>query len=285
MDKKSHTKAIALLTLLFTFNTAASQKFAVIGDYGSDGPDVLQVTELIKRNTPDYIITTGDNNYPDGKSSTIDNNIGKYFSEFIYPYNGKYKAGRIDYNRFYPSIGNHDWRAWRAIPYRKYFHLPGNERYYDVYLGDVHLFVLNSNKGEPHGISKKSRQARWLKKSMTESKAVWKIVVTHHAPYVSDRSHGSAEWMHWPFKEWGADLVLSGHAHLYERSSLNGLTYIVNGLGGASRYDLGHAVTGSQKRFNESFGALFIDAEQQKLHVRFVTVSNELVDEWTMPAE
>ena len=38
--------------------------------------------------------------------------------------------------------------------------------------------------------------------------------------------------MKWPFKEWGASIVLSGHEHTLERLVIDDLTYIVNGLGG-----------------------------------------------------
>ena len=58
----------------------------------------------------DFIITLGDNNYNDGAASTIDQNIGKYFNEYIYPYFGTYSpGGNLDsVNRFFPSPGNHD---------------------------------------------------------------------------------------------------------------------------------------------------------------------------------
>jgi len=45
--------------------TRGSMVFAIIGDYGDDG-DSRAVSELIKGWEPDFIITTGDNNYSDG---------------------------------------------------------------------------------------------------------------------------------------------------------------------------------------------------------------------------
>lgn len=38
-------------------------KFAVIGDFGNDGSDAQKVPDMVKRWEPDFIITTGDNNY------------------------------------------------------------------------------------------------------------------------------------------------------------------------------------------------------------------------------
>ena len=42
--------------------------------------------------------------------------------------------------------------------------------------------------------------------------------------------------MQWPFQAWGADAVLAGHVHNYERLDKNGLPYFVNGSGGNSLY-------------------------------------------------
>src|SRR5215813_1931282 len=39
-------------------------RFAVIGDYGSAGPDEAAVARLVRGWTPDFVVTTGDNNYP-----------------------------------------------------------------------------------------------------------------------------------------------------------------------------------------------------------------------------
>src|SRR4029077_2269178 len=66
--------------------------FAIIGDY-SAGTPARDVSNLVKGWNPDFIITTGDTNYPDGQASTIDANIGQYYHEFISPYLGSYGAG------------------------------------------------------------------------------------------------------------------------------------------------------------------------------------------------
>ena len=82
-------------------------RFAVIGDYGWDGPDLADVADLIKSCNPDFITSLGDNNYDLGKAETIDDNIGKYFHEYIGNYSGGYGVGAIS-NKFFPSPGNHD---------------------------------------------------------------------------------------------------------------------------------------------------------------------------------
>ena len=136
-------------------------RFAVIGDYGTGEQLEADVAALVNSWNPDFIITTGDNNYPDGEAATIDQNIGQFFHEFIFPYNGGYGDGALE-NRFLPSLGNHDWRSDDTQPYLDYFTLPGNERYYEFVWGPVHFFVLDSNKNEPDGVDSESTQAIWL---------------------------------------------------------------------------------------------------------------------------
>lgn len=69
-------------------------RFAVIGDYGLAGDAEARVAQLINTWGPDLIITTGDNNYPDGEAATIDANIGQYYQQYIYPYRGTYGPGQ-----------------------------------------------------------------------------------------------------------------------------------------------------------------------------------------------
>ncbi len=81
-----------------------SVKFAVIGDFGLDGSAEADVSALIHGWKPDFILTVGDNNYPDGAASTIDDNIGKYYHDYISPYVGSFGPG-ADINRFFPTLG------------------------------------------------------------------------------------------------------------------------------------------------------------------------------------
>ncbi|HKQ69905.1 MAG TPA: carbohydrate-binding protein [Polyangiaceae bacterium] len=45
-------------------------------------------------------------------------------------------------------------------------------------------------------------------------------------PSYSSGEHGSSDWMQWPFKDWGADVVLNGHDHTYERIIVNGSYFV-----------------------------------------------------------
>lgn len=257
-------------------------RLAVIGDYGYAGPDEEAVADLVKAWRPELIMTVGDNNYPLGAADTIDLNIGLFYHEYIAPYLGRFGCGAAR-NRFFPTLGNHDWMTTGARPYLDYFSLPGNERYYDVVWGAVHLFALDSDPSEPDGVTADSIQGRWLKRELAASTARWKIVYFHHAPY-SSGPHGSNLALRWPYKQWGVSLVLTGHDHDYERFEIDGLPYIVNGLGGAVFYPLGTAIAGSVTRFNENAGALFIEADATSLRARFQAVDGRQIDALTLGA-
>jgi tartrate-resistant acid phosphatase type 5 len=262
-------------------------RFAVIGDFGTGTQSEAGVAELVRSWSPEFIVTVGDNNYPNGASSTIDSNIGQFYHEYIHPYLGVYgPPGPVpdeDANRFYPALGNHDWQSVGCYgdtcsgPYLDYFTLPGNERYYSFVQGPVAFFVLDSDTNEPDGIASSSRQADWLRTSLAASPGPWNVVVLHHAPYSSFR-HGSTQALQWPFREWGAHVVMAGHDHAYERLLVDGVLYFVNGLGGGDRYDVGDPVAGSQVRYNLDYGAMLVEAGTHEMDLRFISTAGELVD-------
>lgn len=255
--------------------------FAVIGDYGLAGQNEADVANLVKSWNPDFIVTVGDNNYNDGSAWSIDQNIGQYYHDYIYPYTGKYGAGS-PVRRFFPSLGNHDYGGdTDANAYFKYFGFYKQESFYDVIQGPVHLFIVNSNKEEPDGYRETSTQAKWLKKALAASTSPFNVVVFHHPPYSSGR-HGSNEYMRWPFKDWGADVVLSGHDHTYERLIVNGLPYFVNGVGGSDLYKFETILPESQVRFNQDFGAMRVEATSTYMKFQMITRAGTLVDEYVI---
>lgn len=254
----------------------AGTRFAVIGDYGADSVEEAGVARMVKAWRPQFIVTVGDNNYPSGAAATIDRNIGKYYHEFITPYHGSYGPGAPS-NRFFPTLGNHDWDASGAKPYLDYFTLPGNERYYDVVIGTVHLFAIDSDDHEPDGNTADSKQGRWLKGRLNASRSCWDLVFMHHPPY-SSGAPGNTESLQWPYRAWGADAVLAGHAHIYERLVVDGLLYFVNGLGGEEIHAIGTPAAGSQMRYNADFGAMLIEATNSQITFRFVSRAGQVVD-------
>lgn len=314
-------KLITFILLLISLTQAHTQivKFAAIGDYGgfteNGGAGELAVANMVKSwdtDTSFFIITLGDNNYyPTVEADqTIDRNIGQFYHKYIYPYNQAgfspgYSPNPQTVNRFFPAMGNHDHYGNPVYSYYLYFTFtninrgnsasyPGGIRYYDFQKGNVHFFCLNSGVepsdhtgynfySEPDGIDSNSVQGRWLKTRLSQSTAKWKIVYFHHPPYFSIYGFPTDSYkaLRYPFKRWGASVVLCGHLHTYEKLYIDGMTYITNGLGGDSDgldslYQ--PAIPGSLVRYSANYGALKCEAYTDSLVLRFINIDNQLVD-------
>ncbi len=270
-------------------------RFAAVGDYGySDGPDTQAVADLVDAQAVDLVITTGDNTY--GTTSVvkppaysmIDWNVGKPYSDFIGSYIGAYGTGSPT-NRFFPTAGNHDYEDGTGIAgYLAYFTLPGNELYYDFVEGPVHFFALDSNEGEP-GVDLDA-QKTWLQAQLAASTSPWNVVYFHHVPYSSSTAHGSNPNMQWPFEAWGADAVLGGHDHVYERilrdenSDGTDIVYLTSGAGGRSLYDFGTPLPGSEARYNGDYGTVIAEADEGSLTFEFWSVADDAnpIDSYTL---
>ena len=220
---------ILLIFCLSIIQVYTQTKFAVIGDYGNSTSTEADVSDMIDTWNVDFVITLGDNNYNNGSASTIDKNIGRDYNQWIYPYVGSYPPGGCpdNINRFFPSLGNHDYNTPDAQPYIDYFTLPNNERWYSVSWGNIDFYVLDSKLAYTERI--RQEQIAWLENETSNSTADWRIVYFHYPPY---SSRFGAIPMRFDFNSMNIDLVLSGHDHLYERLEIDGLTYIINGLGG-----------------------------------------------------
>jgi len=253
-------------------------RFAVIGDYGIDSEAEARVARMVSGWNPDFVITTGDNNYPSGEASTIDANIGKHYGRFIGNYRGAYGPGSPT-NRFWPSPGNHDWDAGSLAPYLDYFTLPGRGRYYDVVIGPVHLYAVDSDPREPDGNTEGSAQARWLQTALASSSSCFDVVYFHHPAY-SSGFHGSYLAMRWPFESWGADVVFAGHDHVYERAKVGGIRHITVGLSGNETYPFNAPIPESEARFSARRGALLAVAREDGISFQFFADDGAEVDSY-----
>jgi uncharacterized protein YkwD len=264
--------------------------FAVIGDYGLGSTDEADVADLVTSLNPDFVVTTGDNRYG---WNTFDGVVGQYYCSFLTDAgSGPFcSGGDSPTNAFFPSIGNHDYNDGGGIAeYLDYFAIPGagvesthtsgSERYYDFVQGPVHFFVLDSQAALVFP-DEMIAQQDWLQAQMAISTAPWQIVYMHHPPYSSGYLHGSSIDMQWPYAAWGADFVISGHDHSYERIEADGIVYFVNGLGGSSRYFFATPVGGSQVRYSDDFGAMLVDASPSSINFRFINRSGLVIDDYT----
>ena len=257
--------------------------FAAVGDYGSDDTHELDVANLVKAHDVEFVITMGDNNYPNGERSTIDMNIGKYYSQYIGGYLGRYGIGS-PINLFFPCVGNHEWYGPEMLkPYLDYFpDLPGNKRYFDFKMGLVHFYVVDSDPHEPDGNTPTSVQGQWLQEALAQpTDACYRVVYFHHPPFSS--GDFALPTMRWPFAQWGADAVLSGHDHTYERLRVDGIPYFVNGLGGANRFGFNTIDPHSELRFAADWGAMFVTATRQSITYQFYEADGGKIDELMVP--
>ena len=125
---------------------------------------------------------------------------------------GRFKA------RTLPAPGNHEYNSVNAAPYYAYWGSaagePGNG-YYSVQLGSWRVIVLNSNIDAGTG----SKQERWLRNELMTHPARCTLAFWHH-PLTSSGSYGKNPNMRDLFQalyDAGADVVINGHAHVYER--------------------------------------------------------------------
>lgn len=264
--------------------TDESIQFAVIGDFGESGPAEAAVAKLVHSWQPEFIVTVGDNNYPRGAAETVDENIGQYYGNYIAfdpNYRGRFRAQGAKENRFFPALGNHDWCTSDLLPHYDTFCLPHNERYYQFTRGPVAFFIVDSDPHEPDGVASDSVQAQWLQAALADSRARFKIVVMHHPPYSSGH-HGSSRWMQWPYKTWGASVVLAGHDHCYERLEVDGMPFIVNGAGGARMFRFPEApqLPGAaiDVGYSKQHGAMHVFADRRTMTLNFINTDNECVD-------
>jgi tartrate-resistant acid phosphatase type 5 len=255
-------------------SAAAQTKFAAFGDIGNTSSSAA-VANLTRSRGAQFILMLGDICY--GSQA------------FATQVNANYKVERAG-GDLWPALGNHEFTdacggGSTAPAYRSYFTLPNNERYYSFKSGPVEFFAISSYK-DADGVSATSKQATWLKTRLLASTSPWQIVYFHHPPYSSGQ-HGGTTHMRWPFEAWGADAVLSGHDHDYERimRDVNGdglkIPYFVSGLGGKSRRSFGTVTDGSVKRYSSAFGALFITATSTSLQFEFRNTSGTLIDNFT----
>lgn len=145
------------------------------------------------------------------------------------------------------TVGNHE-RFWDDdySRFRAHFTDGAPETWYTFSSGPVDVVVLNSEDIEDAEIN--DPQLAWLERTLAglaarpDASARWRVVVTHHAPFSSSlanawfvpigRSRQMREEYVPLFEEHGVDLVLAGHAHIFERSRRGGVEYIVGGPAG-----------------------------------------------------
>jgi acid phosphatase type 7 len=227
---------LASMAALLTAVPGASQTRTVTlvgaGDIAGCDFKADRKTARLLGKIPGTVFTLGDSVYPDGTAAQ--------FRNCYDPTWGKYRK------RTRPSVGDQDYKTSGAKPYFNYFRWrAGKPRgYYSYDRGTWHIVALNSNCKEVGGCDWKSAQGRWLRRDLANHRARCTLAYFHHPLYASGRGYDSPKvkpiWH--ILYDHDADVVLSGHAHRYERfaritpsgarSSARGIRQFIVGTGG-----------------------------------------------------
>jgi hypothetical protein len=183
------------------------------------------------------IAALGDLAYPNGTAQEFHDCYGTTW--------GRYK------NRTHPALGNHEYHSSGAGPYFDYFGPAAGDPgkgYYSYDLGSWHIVVLNSNcESVGGGCKAGSPQERWLRDDLATHRTACTLAYWHHPLFSSgpDSAHAQSSFMQDIWVDLygsGADIVLNGHEHKYERFAPqdaagrpdpNGIREFVVGTGGA----------------------------------------------------
>ncbi len=171
-----------------------------------------------------------------------------------------------------PALGNHDYASGSAAPALAYFGLQPRS-YYSYELGAWHAVVLDSNCWAVGGCGAGSPQERWLRADLAAHPARCTLAYWHH-PRFSSGLHGGTEavaslWN--ALAEAGADVVLAGHDHHYERfAPVDGIRSFVVGTGGRSRYPVLRRTAGSEVVDFRTYGVLKLTLRADGYDWRFL---------------
>jgi hypothetical protein len=106
-------------------------------------------------------------------------------------------------------------------------------------------------------------------------------VLLHHPPYSSGK-HGNTRRYQWDFASMGVQLVIAGHDHHYERIMRKGVTYLIDGTGGARLYKCYKRMNGSRGCHDNTFGAVFLKVSREQLVAEFRNTTGKVLDTVTV---
>lgn len=243
-------------------------RVAVTGDIGEgevEEWDTARAMVALGDGDPyDVLLLLGDNVYPDGDPDRLNDTVFRPFGDVL-------DAGA----RLLAIVGNHDAAGGRSLEQIRRLGMPA--LWWSVSIGDVQFIGLDSNRVDDPD------QLAWLERTLSESTEPWKIVAIHESPYSAGYQGSNADVRDRfvpLFQRFGVQLVFSGHDHDYQRSFVNGITYVVSGAGGRTRG------TGEDDYTIVSWSVLhFVEVNvfDDRLVLRAVTQSGRIFDEATIP--
>jgi len=249
------------------------------GDIADCRRESDEATARLVRGVNGTVLTLGDEAYPAGTAED--------FGECYDPTWGRFK------DRTKPVPGNHEYDTEGAEGYFEYFGKAAgdpDEGYYSYNLGSWHLVALNSNCEEIGGCDESSPQVSWLEADLAanDDKGCT-LAYMHHPRFSSGVKHGNTHYIKplWEvLYEAGADVVLSGHEHNYERFApqdpgggadpQRGIRQFVVGTGGGKGlYPILEPLANSEVHNDETYGVLKLTLNPKSYEWRFVPVEGE----------
>lgn len=250
------------------------------GDIASDDPADADTAAIILGYPEATVFTTGDNAYPDGSDED--------FALHYEPTWGQFK------DRTFPSIGNHDDHTEGAAGYFAYFGAhagtPG-EGWYSYDLANWHIVVLNSECGDA-GFAPCSDQEEWLVADLAANGEACMLAYWHKPLFTSGHHEPGSDAMR---DEWaildaaGADVVLNGHDHNYQRYAAqdadgkptdSGMVEFVVGTGGKDLYDQ-RITLDNLEEFYVGHGVLRLDLGTDDYAWEFIPTEGDFTDSGT----
>jgi 3',5'-cyclic AMP phosphodiesterase CpdA len=210
---------------------------------------------------PDLVMPLGDLQYDLGKAA-----------DFAASYDATW--GRLK-SLTRPVPGNHEYTGGKANGYFGEFgataHGPDGWYSFDVPAG-WHVVVLNSVCAAVGGCGPGSRQYQWLQADLDATSSECILAAWHHPRWSSGLHHSDATYE--PFwqllAQHGADVVLSGHDHHYERfEPKDGIVQIVAGTGGRNLYPIVQREAGSAAAQTSGFGVLELELRRDGYTARY----------------
>jgi hypothetical protein len=240
---------------------------------------------------PHAVALLGDNQYEKGELSN--------FQTAFDPSWGRFKS------LTHPGIGNHEYlddpEHDSAAGYFNYFGAAaGNsaEGYYSYSLGSWRLFALNTGDLGfgvadcfPVSCLVGSAQEQWLRSQLAAlPPSTCVLAYWHHPRYASDtpRAHTEVSPLYDALFDQGAELVLTGHSHTYERfgpmdasgnANARGVREFVVGTGGRSHFNVTQTVANSEKLDTANFGVLELKLTATSYSFRFVSEGGSVLDQ------
>ncbi len=233
--------------------------------------------KLIERMPNATVFTLGDDVYEDGTPAE--------FADCYDPSWGRFKA------RTMPSVGNHEYQTAGASGYYDYFGSAAGDPgkgYYSYDLGGWHVVSLNSMCGKVGGCGASSPMVRWLKTDLADHPTSCTLAYFHHPLFSSGSEHGNDPRMRPSWKALyaaGAEVVLNGHGHHYERFApqtpdgeadpSQGIREFVVGTGGNSLHAFLPPKPNSQVRDVDTYGVIKLTLHPDSYEWRFVPVAGK----------